>query len=252
MRNEPSESADGHSPVPGRVRTWHRVSASTPRGDRVAGSFARPCTQALAPGGTPLTAPRRVCEDGPRAQLFTSAEGQTSARRCAAVDRQPWTRRRRRSHRPTALSCPTPDGHADRGPEWPDALRSRRMGSPRCPGVGEYSEGVTGVNILPLLSTPQASVGAQFACRRRYGRRGQKPSDMRLMRGGHWRPTESVLSGSVRGVGRATSSQRGAGPGPKQRQGSRRIPCPRERSPGAPAAAEAPGGAACLFLPGVA
>ena len=136
MRHEPSESADGHSPVPGRVRTWHRVSASTPRGDRVAGSFARPCTQALAPGGTPLTAPRRVCQDGPRAQLFTSAEGQTSARRCAAVDRQPWTRRRRRSHRPTALSCPTPDGHADRGPEWPDALRSRRREVPGAPAWG--------------------------------------------------------------------------------------------------------------------
>ena len=136
MRHEPSESADGHSPVPGRVRTWHRVSASTPRGDRVAGSFARPCTQALAPGGNPRTAPRRVCEDGPRAQLFTSAEAQTSARRCAAVDRQPWTRRRRRSHRPTALSCPTPDSHADRGPEWPDALRSRGWEVPGAPAWG--------------------------------------------------------------------------------------------------------------------
>ena len=96
-----------------------------------------------------------------------------------------------------------------RSPERPYAGRSRRpspgvarrpavtqTGSPRCPGVGEYSKGGTGVDVLPLLSTPRASVGAQSARRRRYGRRGQKPSDMRLMRGGHWRPTESVLSGT--------------------------------------------------------
>ena len=173
MRHEPSESADGDSPVPGRVRTWHRVSASTPRGDRVAGSFARPCTQALAPGGNPRTAPRRVCQDGPRGQLFTSAEGANIG---AAM----------RSGGSAAVDAATPAITPTHSPELPYAGRSRRprprvarrpavtqTGSPRRPGVGEYSEGVTGVNILPLLSTPQASVGAQFACRRRYGRRGR-------------------------------------------------------------------------------
>ena len=137
MRHGPSESADGHSPIAGRIRTWHRVSASTPCGDRVAGSFARPCTQALAPGGKPPTAPRRVCEDGPRGPTAhvcrdPSIGALMLGRGSAALDAATPDG----SHRPAALSGPTRDDHAGRVLEWPDALRSRRREAPGAPAWG--------------------------------------------------------------------------------------------------------------------
>ena len=55
------------------------------------------------------------------------------------------------SHRPAALSGPTRDDDAGRVLEWPEALRSRRRKAPRRHGVGVYSKGVTGVNVLPQL-----------------------------------------------------------------------------------------------------
>ena len=214
----PSTTSAVHFPWPTPTRTRHATRALRVCGWAFPGT--RPCTD-LAPGVGldsarrprrrefrkalhPGSRPRRNSADGSPASLPGWSPG-PAVHVCGG----PNIGAAMRGGGSAAVDAATPAITPTHSPELPYAGQSRRprprvarrpavtqTGSPRCPGVGEYSEGVTGVNILPLLSTPQASVGAQFARRRRYGRRGQKPSDMRLMRGGHWRPTESVLSGT--------------------------------------------------------
>ena len=194
-----------HFPWPTHTRTLHATRALRVCGwalphsgadtdlapgvglDSVRRPRRREFRKALHPGSRP----RREASDGSPTSLRGWSPGPT-----AHVCRDPSIGALMLGRGSAALDAATPDGSHRRSPRLARRPAVTQTGRPRCPGVGEYSKGGTGVNILPLLSTPRASVGAQSARRHRYGRRGQKPSDMRLMRGGHWRPTESVLSGT--------------------------------------------------------
>ncbi len=151
LRQEPSESADEHSPVPGRVRTWHRC---------------RPRLRAAtaSPGGSQGLAPRLSPPEEIRGLLPDESARMVPGPNCLRLRRP----KHRRGDARRLIGSPG-RGDARRStqthsPERPYAGRSRRPSpavargpavtqteSPRRRGVGVYSKGVTGVNILPQL-----------------------------------------------------------------------------------------------------
>ncbi len=98
--------------------------------------------KALHPGSRP----RREASDGSPTSLRGWSPGPT-----AHVCRDPSIGALMLGRGSAALDAATPDGSHRRSPRLARRPAVTQTGRPRCPGVGEYSKGVTGMNVLPQL-----------------------------------------------------------------------------------------------------